>query len=283
LLGCAGAIWSQKSTTLLGMTAPLMALSIPLIDTSISVLRRFLRHKPIFGADRGHIHHRLLARGLSPRRTALLLYAVCSVAAVFSILQQVFYNQLGGLLVVLFCGALLAGIQFLGYDEFGIARRLLARGSFLQIIDDEVNLEQLERSLAMSKSPTEYWQALCSTCKELGFSRVRLSLSGVVREEVFAESDNTYQLRIPLSGGDYVNVHPMLTADSRPIRFAGLAAVLQQTNSIPAAQSALQTEAAFAPPFVAVGARSFDAMARSASGPLEKSWNSSTETAKTMQ
>jgi UDP-GlcNAc:undecaprenyl-phosphate GlcNAc-1-phosphate transferase len=30
LLGCLGAIWSEKSTTILGMTAPLMALSIPI-------------------------------------------------------------------------------------------------------------------------------------------------------------------------------------------------------------------------------------------------------------
>ena len=35
LLGCFGAIWSQKSATLLGMTAPLMALAVPLLDTGV--------------------------------------------------------------------------------------------------------------------------------------------------------------------------------------------------------------------------------------------------------
>jgi hypothetical protein len=39
LLGCFGALWSQKSATLLGMTAPVMALSVPLVDMSISVVR----------------------------------------------------------------------------------------------------------------------------------------------------------------------------------------------------------------------------------------------------
>src|SRR5437762_8292518 len=60
LLGCFGVIWSQKSATILGMTAPLMALGIPILDTCLSVVRRFLRHQPIFGGDRDHIHHRLL-------------------------------------------------------------------------------------------------------------------------------------------------------------------------------------------------------------------------------
>src|ERR1035441_9810398 len=40
LLGCFGIIWSQKSATLLGMTAPLLALAIPLLDTSLAVARR---------------------------------------------------------------------------------------------------------------------------------------------------------------------------------------------------------------------------------------------------
>ena len=72
LLGCFGVIWSQKSATLLGMTAPLIALAIPLLDTALAIARRFLRRQPVFGADRGHIHHRLLARGFTPRRVAYI-------------------------------------------------------------------------------------------------------------------------------------------------------------------------------------------------------------------
>src|SRR3954464_14437999 len=84
LLGCFAALWSQKSATLLGMTAPLMALAVPLLDTGASVVRRFIRHQPIFSADRNHLHHRLLDRGFSPRKVALVMYGVCGVAAAFS-------------------------------------------------------------------------------------------------------------------------------------------------------------------------------------------------------
>jgi len=75
LLGCYGVLWAQKSTTMLGMTAPLMALGVPLLDTGIAIVRRFLRHQPIFEADAGHIHHRLLARGLTRSRPARPLWA----------------------------------------------------------------------------------------------------------------------------------------------------------------------------------------------------------------
>jgi UDP-GlcNAc:undecaprenyl-phosphate GlcNAc-1-phosphate transferase len=63
LLGCYAVMWSQKSATLLGMAAPAIVLAAPLVDTALSIARRFIQHKPIFGADRGHLHHRLLDRG----------------------------------------------------------------------------------------------------------------------------------------------------------------------------------------------------------------------------
>jgi UDP-GlcNAc:undecaprenyl-phosphate GlcNAc-1-phosphate transferase len=85
LLGCFGVIWSQKSATLLGMTAPLIAMAIPLLDTALAISRRFLRGQAIFAGDRGHIHHRLLARGFTPRRIAFLLYASAGVLACLSL------------------------------------------------------------------------------------------------------------------------------------------------------------------------------------------------------
>ena len=51
LLGYFSVLWSQKAATMLGMTAPLIALSVPLLDTGLAIFRRFLRRQPIFGAD----------------------------------------------------------------------------------------------------------------------------------------------------------------------------------------------------------------------------------------
>jgi len=80
LLGSYAVIWSQKSATMLGVAGPAMALALPLLEVGLSILRRFLRNEPIFTGDRGHIHHRLLDRGFTPRKAALLLYTTVSAA-----------------------------------------------------------------------------------------------------------------------------------------------------------------------------------------------------------
>src|SRR2546421_10492649 len=58
LLGCFGALWSEKSVTLVALTVPILAVSIPLADVALSIARRFVRNRPIFQGDRGHIHHK---------------------------------------------------------------------------------------------------------------------------------------------------------------------------------------------------------------------------------
>src|SRR5579862_6377080 len=47
LLGCYGMIWTQKTSTLLSLLVPLIALSVPLLDASVAVVRRTLRRQPI--------------------------------------------------------------------------------------------------------------------------------------------------------------------------------------------------------------------------------------------
>jgi UDP-GlcNAc:undecaprenyl-phosphate/decaprenyl-phosphate GlcNAc-1-phosphate transferase len=95
-LGCFAAVWSEKSATLLGIAAPLMALAVPLVDVVLVVVRRFLRRKPIFSADRLHIHHRLLERGLTPRRVVLVLYGTACIGAVLALLSTVLNNAYVG-------------------------------------------------------------------------------------------------------------------------------------------------------------------------------------------
>jgi len=54
---------------------------VPCLDAGYAVLRRAVRQRNIFEADRGHLHHRLIERGLSPRYVSLLLCALGSVGA----------------------------------------------------------------------------------------------------------------------------------------------------------------------------------------------------------
>ena len=228
VLGCCGALWSQKSATLLGMTAPVMALSIPLLDTSLSILRRLLRHKPIFGGDRAHIHHRLLDRGMTPRRAVLMVYAACALVAVLSLLQHSWHREAGGLVALVFCSGVVLSIRQLKYTEFGVACRLLIKGRFSDVIDHEVHLEQLERSLVLCQTAEECWRRLYVCCRELGLLGVRLRVLGIVDETMFIERQSFWQLRISLSNGDYMNFYAPYELQSC-LPLARLAEIAQTT------------------------------------------------------
>ena len=204
LLGCYAAIWSNKSATLLGMTAPLMALSIPLLDVALAVVRRFLRRQPIFAADRGHIHHRLLDRGLTPRRVVLVLYGLCVLAAGFSLLQGVMHSFSGALLL-LFGVFVLLGIQYLGYAEFELAGRLLFKGEFQRSVGAQLEVRRFGAALTAARTPAECWEVIREACAKFGFHEVRLSLAGEVFEYSADESGAPgWTVRVPLSNGDYV-------------------------------------------------------------------------------
>ena len=68
---------NQKSSTAVAVMIPGIALGLPIMDTLLAMGRRALRGRPIFQADKEHIHHRLLARGLSHRQAVLVLYGFC--------------------------------------------------------------------------------------------------------------------------------------------------------------------------------------------------------------
>jgi len=72
---------SAKSQTAVSLLIPVLALGVPVFDTSLAVIRRFISGKHIFSADRGHVHHRLLDSGLTHRQAVLVLYAGCTVLA----------------------------------------------------------------------------------------------------------------------------------------------------------------------------------------------------------
>jgi UDP-GlcNAc:undecaprenyl-phosphate/decaprenyl-phosphate GlcNAc-1-phosphate transferase len=80
-------IWSsQKAATVVSTILPVVVLAVPLLDTSLAVLRRVIRGQGIFTGDLDHIHHRVLGLGLSQRQSVLLLYGVggifCSLSVV---------------------------------------------------------------------------------------------------------------------------------------------------------------------------------------------------------
>lgn len=219
LLGCYGVLWSQKSATILGMTAPLIALSIPLLDTGLAIIRRFLRCQPIFGADRGHIHHKLLARGLTPRRVVILMYVACGICAALSLLQSFAHERFGGAIIVLFCVGALIGIQHLGYAEFDMARRIVLAGKFRRHLNAELQLSTFRDDLAAAVTPDQCWEVLRHTYSEFGFNEIRFKRGGCLYTHTSNGHHlaNTWTVRIKLSENDYLNLSREFDIEAPPL------------------------------------------------------------------
>lgn len=85
------ALEGYRRVSLLTFVVPLLALAVPILDTTLSIFRRLRLRAPIFTADRLHMHHRLLDSEGSARAAVLQFYfltaAFCLIALSFTKLQ----------------------------------------------------------------------------------------------------------------------------------------------------------------------------------------------------
>jgi UDP-N-acetylmuramyl pentapeptide phosphotransferase/UDP-N-acetylglucosamine-1-phosphate transferase len=117
----------QKAPTFVAIAIPVVSFGLPILETLLSILRRLISGRPIFTADREHIHHKLLQMGFSHRQVVIVLYAVSAVFAMLSLfLLWPTGSTLGLVLAVVGTGVWL-GVQHLNYLEFGELRRVAQR------------------------------------------------------------------------------------------------------------------------------------------------------------
>ena len=174
-LATLGVITTQKSSTLLAVTIPVIAFGIPLLDTSIAIVRRYLRHEPIFQPDRGHIHHRLRDLGLSSRSVAIFLYVACAACASLSMLLAA-PGRSTVLPVFVVAGAvLILGVQRLNVPELHELSKLVGRGlEQRSVISHNVRIHGAARALEGSNSAEELLRILRRTFARSEFSAVEL-------------------------------------------------------------------------------------------------------------
>jgi hypothetical protein len=170
--------YSFKSTAAFAIGVPIVALGLPVIDTSIVIFRRFLNGKPLFCGDRRHIHHILIERGLKPRNAVILLYGVCSLFGLFSLL---FLNPSGrstGIVLVMLGSCICVGIQQLHCSEFKELLGYLARGMKYQrryLIGNVMAGKMIDRFQAARDVP-DILHGLSAFLDEMEFSRAEVRL-----------------------------------------------------------------------------------------------------------
>lgn len=91
---------SVKTAATVGLVVPVIVLGLPILDTLFAIVRRRINGRPVFQPDKGHLHHRLLAMGLTQKQAVLLMYAITAVLGCVSIVAAKANFTIGLLLVV---------------------------------------------------------------------------------------------------------------------------------------------------------------------------------------
>lgn len=149
---------TQKASTAVAVAIPLLAFGLPIIDTSLALIRRFIGGRPLFQGDKEHIHHKLLARGWSQRRVVLVLYGACALLGLQALLfvQEWGVSRLTGLWLFVVGVAVFVAVDRLHYHEVDEIRDGLKRSLSLAELRQRVanNIRVRRASQAMSQAAT---------------------------------------------------------------------------------------------------------------------------------
>ncbi len=188
---------SNKGSVAKVLFVTLIALGVPILDTTFAMLRRGLRGYPIFHADDEHFHHRLEKFGFSKRRILFGLYGICLVLSLFGL--SIIWSQGRTLPIgigLLFILALLA-LRYFHYlrcwedvrSKFQSVerRRHLVQYALLQA-------QVLELEAERCQSAQEFWTIFEHTLRRVGFVEK-------------GESDAEYDIQVKYNGSKPWTLH----------------------------------------------------------------------------
>lgn len=170
LLSAVALVGSQKAPTVVAVAIPIVALGLPILDVTVAVLRRFLSCKRLFVADREHIHHKLLGRGISHRQTVLVLYGVSAGFGVLSLFLLHPASIRVSLVLIVVAAGVFIGIRKLHYHEFlelgHAANRTLNQR---HVIANDILIRRAPEALQSCTSLLQFCQILQQCLRPAGF------------------------------------------------------------------------------------------------------------------
>lgn len=86
MLAVTSVLGMVKSVAAVALVVPVFALGIPIFDTTFAIIRRYINKKPIMEADKDHLHHKLMKKGLNQRQTVLIMYFISMILGLAAII-----------------------------------------------------------------------------------------------------------------------------------------------------------------------------------------------------
>ncbi len=179
VLAVSSVMCMMKSSTLVGLALPALALGIPIFDTFFSILRRFAERRSIFAPDRSHIHHRLLDKGIEHRHVVILMYLVTLLAAGLGMFMM--FTQDTGTIIVFagISGLIILVFRVVGAVHFRDSINALQRNIAIarEVRQDRKVFDNAVLRAREAKSFDDWWRAICAAAGELDFVHLSLHLN----------------------------------------------------------------------------------------------------------
>lgn len=199
-------ISSNKGSVAKVLFVTLIALGVPILDTSFALMRRALRGYPLFHADDEHFHHRLEKLGFSKRRILFGIYGVCVVLCLMGL--SVIWSQgttipiaIGVLFMLVMC--VLRYFHFL--KNWGDVRRKMGRlmGRRRTVHYALLQAQVLELEVQRCQSAEEFWTIFAQTMRRVGFIEPADGAEGHAIEVKYNDSQ-PWKLHAPRQQGSRI-------------------------------------------------------------------------------
>jgi UDP-GlcNAc:undecaprenyl-phosphate/decaprenyl-phosphate GlcNAc-1-phosphate transferase len=199
---------NQKSSTAVAVLIPGVALGLPIMDTLLAITRRAVKGRPLFQADREHIHHRLLAIGLSHRQAVLVLYGLCALLGAAALTLTYTNSSQSALLLIVLALVAFVFLRSLGYVRFDrLAESTADRKRNKALL---AAIRPLGRRLRQLQNVEEMWPSVVEAATAVGATAVSLRTRSTfesdtapsatsMSHEVGADSDSAVVFRAQFS------------------------------------------------------------------------------------
>jgi UDP-GlcNAc:undecaprenyl-phosphate GlcNAc-1-phosphate transferase len=222
-IATASVLTTAKSETLVGFGLPVLVLGIPIFDTLLSIIRRFLARRGIMSPDRGHFHHKLLDRGFKQHHVAIIAYVITLVASGMGFLLLATHRGTSLMVFMVGLAILLVIFKIVGSMQI---RQMLDDISTRSSIAHAQRIERKKYEASQLEFRTvenyeQWWECMCRAAKALDFARMSMELASHKGEIKTWQRDNAsgdpadetmedlLQMKVPIKGGNNGDIHRM--------------------------------------------------------------------------
>jgi len=179
---------SLKGPASVAFLAPMAILFLPLLDSTMAIVRRKLTGRSIYTTDRAHLHHTLRSKGLGDRGLLLIITLLSLITAAGALASQALGRDWIAPVSVLVVFGMLVVTKAFGYAEMVLVTRRASHFA-LSLLEPARKTSNVARSQAVRLQGTRQWETVWQTLVEFAESeslcKVHMDLNVPWLEEGF--------------------------------------------------------------------------------------------------